>query len=53
VKGAKVTKSAYDKIKAGLDDAKAYLEGSADKSGYGIRVPSRMDVKLIRPSKPH
>jgi putative transcriptional regulator len=43
-----VTKSAFDKIKAGLDDAKAYLEGSADKSGYGIHVPNRVNVKKIR-----
>jgi putative transcriptional regulator len=43
-----VTKSAFDKIKAGLDDAKAYLEGSADKSRYRIHVPNRVDVKKIR-----
>ena len=43
-----MTKSAFDKIKAGLDDAKAYLEGSADKSGYRIHVPSRVNVKKIR-----
>jgi hypothetical protein len=42
-------KSAFGKIKAGLDDAKAYLEGSADKSRYGIYVPNRVDV---RPAKP-
>jgi fibronectin type 3 domain-containing protein len=45
-----VPKTAFDKIKAGLDDVKAYLEGSADKSGYRIHVPNR----LARPSvKPH
>ncbi len=43
-----MTKSAFDKIKAGLDDAKAYLEGAADKSGYRIHVPSRVNVKKIR-----
>lgn len=43
-----MTKSAFDKIKAGLDDAKAYLEGSADKSGYRIHVPTRVNVKKIR-----
>jgi putative transcriptional regulator len=43
-----VTKSAFDKIKAGLDDAKAYLEGSAEKSCYRIHVPNRVDVKKIR-----
>ena len=41
-------KSAFDKVRAGLDDAKAYLEGSADKSGYRIHVPSRVNVKKIR-----
>jgi putative transcriptional regulator len=46
-----VTKSTFDKIKAGLDDAKAYLEGSADKSGYRIHVPDRVSVKkMTRPS---
>jgi putative transcriptional regulator len=43
-----VTKSAFDKIKAGLDDARAYLEGTADKSRYGIHVPNRVNVKKIR-----
>jgi len=43
-----VTKSAFDKIKAGLDDARAYLERPADRSGYGIHVPSRVNVKKIR-----
>ena len=41
-------KSAFDRIKAGLDEAKAYLEGSADKSGYRIHVPNRVNVKKIR-----
>ena len=43
-----MTKAAFDKIKTGLDDAKAYLEGSADKSGYRIHVPIRVNVKKIR-----
>jgi hypothetical protein len=29
-----MTKSAFDKIKAGLDDAKAYLENSRNARGY-------------------
>ncbi len=33
-----MAKAAFDKIKAGLEEAKAYLDGSAKKSGYGIRV---------------
>ena len=43
-----MTKSAFDKIKAGLDDAEAYLDGSADKSAYRIHVPARVNVKKIR-----
>jgi putative transcriptional regulator len=43
-----VTKAAFDKIKAGLNDAEAYLKGSADRSGYRIRVPNRVNVKKIR-----
>jgi putative transcriptional regulator len=43
-----MSKTAFDKIKAGLDEAKAYLDGSADKSRYGIHVPRRVNVKRIR-----
>jgi putative transcriptional regulator len=43
-----VTRTAFEKIKAGLDEAKAYLDGSADKSKYRIHVPSRVNVKKIR-----
>jgi putative transcriptional regulator len=43
-----MTKSAFDKIKAGLSEAKAYLEGSTDKRGFRIHVPARVDVKKIR-----
>ena len=43
-----MTKTAFEKIKAGLDDAKAYLDGSADKRRYGIHVPARVNVKKIR-----
>ena len=43
-----MSKSAFDKIKAGLDEAKAYLDGSGDKSRYGIHVPTRVNVKRIR-----
>ena len=34
-----MTKTAFDKIKAGLEEAKAYLDGLAKKSDYGIHVP--------------
>ena len=43
-----MTKAAFDKIKAGLDDAKAYLDGSANKRTFGVHVPSRVNVKKIR-----
>jgi hypothetical protein len=32
-------RSHFDKIKAGLEEAKAYLDGSAKKCDYGIYVP--------------
>ncbi|MEH2550195.1 putative transcriptional regulator [Bradyrhizobium sp. AZCC 2262] len=43
-----MTKAAFDKIKAGLGDAKAYLDGSANKRTFGIHVPARVNVKKIR-----
>jgi putative transcriptional regulator len=45
---SKVTKAAFEKIKAGLSDVSAYLDGSGDKSRYRIRVPARVNVKKIR-----
>lgn len=43
-----MTKAAFEKIKAGLNEAKAYLDGSGDKSRYVIHVPSRVNVRKIR-----
>jgi putative transcriptional regulator len=43
-----MSKRAFDKIKAGLDDAKAYLDGTADKRRYRIHVPEKIDVRKIR-----
>lgn len=43
-----MTKTAFDKIKAGLEDAKAYLDGSANKRHFRIHVPARVNVKKIR-----
>jgi putative transcriptional regulator len=43
-----MSKSAFDKIKAGLGDAKAFLEGTAEKSAFRVHVPARVDVKKIR-----
>ena len=31
-----------------LDSARAYLDGSADKRQYRVRVPEKVDVKRIR-----
>jgi putative transcriptional regulator len=43
-----MTKQAFEKIMAGLEDARAYLEGTPDTSRYRIRVPEKVDVKKIR-----
>jgi putative transcriptional regulator len=43
-----MTKRAHDKIMAGLDSARAYLEGTADKRLYRVHVPEKVDVKKIR-----
>jgi putative transcriptional regulator len=43
-----MSKSAFDKIKAGLDDASNYLKGAADERKFRISVPARVDVRKIR-----
>lgn len=43
-----MSRRAFDKIKAGLDDAGAYLDGTADKKRYRVHVPEIIDVKKIR-----
>jgi putative transcriptional regulator len=43
-----MTKRAFDKIKTGLDSAKVYLDGTADKRKYRIHVPETIDVRKIR-----
>jgi putative transcriptional regulator len=43
-----MSKPAFDKIKAGLDSAQAYLEGKADRRRYRVHVPATIDVKKIR-----
>jgi len=43
-----MTRSAFDKIKAGLDEAKAYVDGPDSKRSYGVHVPARVNVKKIR-----
>ncbi len=43
-----MSKRAFDKIKAGLDSAKAYQAGTADKRRYRVHVPENIDVRKIR-----
>jgi putative transcriptional regulator len=43
-----MSKRAFEKIKAGLDDAKAFLDGTADKKHFRVHVPASVDVKKIR-----
>jgi putative transcriptional regulator len=43
-----MSKRAFDKISAGLGDARAFLDGTADKRRYRVRVPDTIDVKKIR-----
>jgi putative transcriptional regulator len=43
-----MTKRAFDKIMEGVDQARAYLEGTADKRRYRVHVPTKVDVKTIR-----
>jgi len=43
-----MSRRAFEKIKAGLDDALAFAEGRADRSAYRVHVPEAIDVKAIR-----
>ena len=43
-----MSKRAFNKIKAGLDEARAYLEGTADARRFRVHVPETIDVKKIR-----
>jgi len=43
-----MSKAAFSKIKAGLHDAQAYLDGTANKRRYRVHVPDTIDVKKIR-----
>jgi putative transcriptional regulator len=43
-----MSKRAFDRIQAGLDDARAFLEGTGDRRRYKVHVPQKMDVKKIR-----
>jgi putative transcriptional regulator len=43
-----MSKKAFDKIAAGLNDAIEIAQGRAAKGSYRIHVPSNVDVKGIR-----
>lgn len=43
-----MSKAAFEKIKAGLESAKAYVDGTADKRKYRVHVPEKVDVRKIR-----
>jgi putative transcriptional regulator len=43
-----MTKRSFDKIMAGLESAKAYVDGTADKRKYRVHVPEKLNVKKIR-----
>ena len=43
-----MSKRAFDKIRAGLEDAIAIARGEADPSTYRVHVPFEIDVKAIR-----
>jgi putative transcriptional regulator len=43
-----MTKRAFDKIAAGLNDAVAIVEGRADPAAYRAHVPADIDVKALR-----
>ena len=43
-----MSKRAFDKIMQGIGEARAYLEGTADKRRYRVHVPEKVDVKKIR-----
>lgn len=43
-----MSKKAFSKIKAGLDDALAIAEGRADPSTYRVHIPETIEVKAIR-----
>ncbi|WDR01625.1 transcriptional regulator [Devosia algicola] len=43
-----MTKSAFDKIAAGMGDALAYAAGEADAAQFNVYIPAQVDVKKIR-----
>lgn len=43
-----MSKRAFNKIMQGIEEARAYLDGTADKSRYRVHVPEKVDVRKIR-----
>ena len=43
-----MSKRAFNKIMQGVEEARAYLAGTANKSRYRVHVPQAVDVKKIR-----
>jgi putative transcriptional regulator len=43
-----MSRRACEKIKVGLESAKAYLDQTADKRKYCVHVPEKVDVRKIR-----
>jgi putative transcriptional regulator len=41
-------KRAFNKIMQGIEEAGAYLDGTADKRRYRVHVPEKVDVRKIR-----
>jgi hypothetical protein len=48
-----MTKRVYERIMEGLDEARAYLDGTADKRRYRVHVPAKIDVRKIRTLRAH
>lgn len=43
-----MSKDVYDRLAAGIQEAIAYAEGTADVSRYGVHIPATVDLKQIR-----
>jgi putative transcriptional regulator len=43
-----MSKRAFEKIKAGLESAKAFADGTVNKRKYRVHVPERIDIRKIR-----
>ena len=43
-----MSKRAFKKIMQGVEEARAYLEGTADKNRFRVHVPETVNVKKIR-----